>query len=79
MLRPAKVLACGGGALGIVLGGALPVPGGEPIVVKTTPLRTLYLAPGSWGRGIGRQVHDAGLAHLVGLIRSLSVAPHGVS
>ena len=24
------VLACGGGALGVVLGGALPVPGGEP-------------------------------------------------
>jgi hypothetical protein len=36
----------------------VPVPGGEPIVVTATPLRTLYLAAGSgyipdgtWGHG----------------------------
>jgi len=31
---------------------------------STGQLRTLYLEPASWGRGIGRRVHDAGLDRL---------------
>lgn len=34
------------------------------VEAPTGQLRTLYLEPACWGRGIGRQVHDAGLARL---------------
>jgi len=34
---------------------------------KTSEVRAIYLAPDSWGRGLGRELMAAALAHLAGL------------
>ena len=59
---------------GVVVGFAHVGPAHDADVDPSTgQLRTLYLTPGSWGRGIGRQVHDAGLARLAdaGCVRAV--------
>jgi GNAT superfamily N-acetyltransferase len=56
------LVACHTGPDGAVVGTIATTP--DPDEATRAQLMRLYVDPGYWGRGVGRQLHDAALGHL---------------